>query len=97
MKVNKTSKEEIYVRVVKVIEEMLQVFREKDLRQRPKIHLESDIYSDLEVDSLEIMDVAVALEKEFGISLDVEKLAPKRLIRDIVDHIFDTLSGGKDE
>ena len=38
-----------------------------------KITLESDIMSDFEADSLDIVDMVMTLEDEFGIELDTEE------------------------
>ena len=50
-----------------------------------KITLESDIMSDFEADSLDIVDMVMTLEDEFGIEFDVDE-APET-VGDLVDMI----------
>lgn len=80
-------KSQTFLLLKKVIENLLQISRSKDLKDRPQISLETDIYDDLEIDSLEIMDLISAIEKEFHIALETEELATKRKITDMVDFL----------
>ena len=85
---NEQKKQEIFIRLKVVIEHVLQISREKNLRNRIEVAWNTDIINDLEIDSLEIMDLIGAVEKEFGISLNIEKVVSQRIIREIVDYIY---------
>lgn len=79
---------EIFRQLKKVIEQILQVARERDLRKKPEVRWETHLINELGVDSLEIMDLAAAVEKEFGITLEVQKFASEGTVRDIVSYIL---------
>lgn len=91
----KMTETDVFNQLVKVIEQLMQVFRQKDMRQRPKIELTTDIYDDLGIDSLEVMDLIAAIEKAFCVSLNVEEVATKRRISEIVEHVSKKLAEGK--
>lgn len=79
---------EIFNEVKTIIEELLQTYRTKDLRQKLEIRNETDVFKDLEIDSLEIMDLIGIIENKFKISVKPEDLVTKSKIKDIVEHII---------
>ena len=52
-----------------------------------KITLESDIIDDLGADSLSVMQVIMALEDEFGISVEDEDVTQLRKVGNIVSYL----------
>ena len=46
---------------------------------------ETDIVADLGADSLDVVEMMMALEEEFGITIDDEKIAELKTIGDVVD------------
>ena len=52
-----------------------------------KITLESDIMSDFEADSLDIVDMVVTLEDEFGIEVPDDAIESLRTVGDVVNFV----------
>lgn len=72
---------EIIVIVNKVFEESFEIEREK---LKPEAH----IFNDIGLDSLDIVDLVVALQESFGINIrNEEKVRNIRTLRDIYDFI----------
>ena len=88
---NDLSKQEIFDRVKKVIEKLLQMGRDQTIRPTSAILITTDIYGDLGIDSLEAMDLVAAIEKEFQISVVPEEMVRKTKIQDIVDTVSNAL------
>ncbi len=88
-------RDEIFLRLKKAMEQILQVTREKDINKRPEVTWGTHMVNDLGVDSLEIMDLVAVVEKEFGIKLDVQQFASQGVIGDLVGYIFDELKKRK--
>ena len=52
-----------------------------------KIKLSASLENDLGLDSLDAVELGMALEEEFGITIDEEKLASFKTVEDIVNFI----------
>jgi len=52
-----------------------------------KITLESDIMSDFEADSLDIVDMVMTLEDEFGVEVPDEAIEGLRTVGDVVNFV----------
>ena len=52
-----------------------------------KITLESDIIKDLGADSLDVVELLISLEDDYGISIPEEDIAGVKTVKDIVDMI----------
>ena len=52
-----------------------------------KIKLSASLESDLGLDSLDAVELGMALEDEFGITIDEDKLASFKTVEDIVNFI----------
>lgn len=52
-----------------------------------KIKLSASLENDLGLDSLDAVELGMALEEEFGITIDEEKLASFKIVEDIVNFI----------
>ena len=46
---------------------------------------ETDIVADLGADSLDVVEMMMALEEEFGITIEDEKIAELKTVGDVVD------------
>ena len=71
------SREEILSRLRAILEEYFDLAPEKVV---PDAHL----FDDLDLDSIDAIDLAVRLEEETGLRLDEEELKSVRLVSDIV-------------
>ena len=52
-----------------------------------KIKLSASLENDLGLDSLDAVELGMALEEEFGINIDEDKLASFKTVEDIVNFI----------
>ena len=52
-----------------------------------KIKLNASLENDLGLDSLDAVELGMALEEEFGLTIDEEKLASFKTVEDIVNFI----------
>jgi len=52
-----------------------------------KIKLNASLENDLGLDSLDAVELGMALEEEFGITIDEDKLASFKTVEDIVNFI----------
>jgi len=56
------------------------------------IQLESHLIDDLDLDSIDAIDLAVELEEETGLRLEEQELRQIRRVKDIVDLVCDRLA-----
>jgi len=73
-----TNKEEIYGWVVNILNEMFEL-------DKAQITLESNLYSDLDIDSIDAVDLAVKLKQLTGKRLEPEVFKSVRTVQDVVD------------
>ena len=52
-----------------------------------EIRLESDFVEDLDMDSIDAVDLAVAVEEELGVQFETDDLTGLQVMRDVVDLI----------
>lgn len=80
-----TSKEEIF----KIVQEaLIDLFEtEKD-----QITLDAKLYDDLDIDSIDAVDLIVRLKEEIGKKPDVEIFKQVRSVGDIVDAVYDLVN-----
>jgi acyl carrier protein len=78
--VNAMNKEELYVWLVDLLAEMFELDKSK---MTPQSHL----YSDLDIDSIDAVDLAVKLKQMTGKRLQPEVFKTIRTISDVVDAI----------
>ena len=72
-------RKELEARVVNLVAETLTVVKDK-------VSLDTDLREDLSVDSLDLVDLVLAVEQEFGIEVRDEDIGENiRTVRDIVD------------
>jgi len=73
-----TNKEEIYTWVVNILHEMFEL-------DKARITPQSNLYSDLDIDSIDAVDLAVKLKQLTGKRLEPEVFKRVRTVQDVVD------------
>jgi acyl carrier protein len=72
------TKEDIYPTLVNMLHEMFEL-------DRSKITLDANLYSDLDIDSIDAVDLAVKLKELTGKRLQPEVFKSVRTVQDVVD------------
>jgi acyl carrier protein len=75
------SKEQILARVIGVLAQSFQL-------DHRSIHPSSHLFEELELDSIDAIDLMVGLEEETGIKLSEDELHQIRRVQDVVDAIY---------
>ena len=75
------SKDEIFVRVSEVL---VETFEMEPARIQPATHL----IDDLDLDSIDLIDLVVRLEEESNLDLVEDELKELRVIQDVVDLVY---------
>lgn len=83
--VNTMSKDELYAWVVDLLAEMFEL-------DKSKLTLQSNLYADLDIDSIDAVDLAVKLKQMTGKRLQPEVFKTIRTIGDVVDALSDLAS-----
>ncbi len=92
MKYNSESdKRQIFERITRVAEDMLRLSHGQGMRKLPEIKLKTNIFNDLGFDSVEVMDLMGLIEREFGVSIEIDKMATKNTFGEIVGYIDELL------
>jgi acyl carrier protein len=73
-----TNKQEIYSWLVNILNEMFEL-------DKARITLEANLYSDLDIDSIDAVDLAVKLKQLTGKRLEPEVFKSVRTVQDVVD------------
>jgi acyl carrier protein len=73
-----TNREEIYAWLVNILHEMFEL-------DKAKITLDANLYMDLDIDSIDAVDIAVKLKQLTGKRLQPEVFKSVRTVRDVVD------------
>jgi acyl carrier protein len=73
-----TNREEIYAWLVNILHEMFEL-------DKAKITLDANLYTDLDIDSIDAVDIAVKLKQLTGKRLQPEVFKSVRTVRDVVD------------
>ena len=81
------NKEEIYQRVVLVLEELFEI----DAHQ---VALESQLYQDLDIDSIDAVDLVVELKKITGKKILPDDFKSVRTVQDVVDAVYKLINDG---
>ena len=81
------TKEEIYLKVVSIFEELFEI-------ERKQITLESNLYQDLDIDSIDAVDLLVELKKTTGKKIQPEGFRSVRTVQDVVDQVYKLLNDG---
>lgn len=72
-----------------VFERIRQILAEQLDMEEDKITMESDIVEDLEADSLDVVDLVMTMEDEFGVEVPDDQIENFRTVGDIVRYIED--------
>jgi acyl carrier protein len=75
-----TSEEEIYAWLVNILHEMFEL-------DKAKITLDANLYTDLDIDSIDAVDIAVKLKQLTGKRLQTEVFKSVRTVRDVVNAV----------
>lgn len=73
--------EEVYNKIESVLVEEFEI--EKD-----EINLDANLFTDLELDSLDAIDLMVTLDKELSIEIKTEEMKDLRTIKDVCDFVL---------
>jgi len=81
------SKEDIYLKVVSIFEELFEI-------EAQKITLEANLYQDLDIDSIDAIDLVVELKNMTGKKIQPEEFRSVRTVQDVVDQVYKLLNDG---
>lgn len=81
------NKEEIYQRVVSVLEELFEI----DAQQ---VTPDSQLYQDLDIDSIDAVDLVVELKKITGKKVLPDDFKSVRTVQDVVDVVYKLINDG---
>ncbi|MFZ6870859.1 acyl carrier protein [Undibacterium sp. Di27W] len=79
--VSEMSRDELYVWVVDLLVEMFEL-------DKASLTLESNLYADLDIDSIDAVDLAVKLKQMTGMRLQPEVFKKIRTIGDVIDALL---------
>lgn len=71
----------------KLFEQVREVLLENLGCEKEEINLKTDLVKDLEADSLDIVELSMALEDEFGITVADEDFESLQTVENIIDYI----------
>ncbi|WP_321778431.1 acyl carrier protein [Sulfurimonas sp.] len=77
------TQKEVYDKIKSVLVDEFEV-------EADDISLESNLFTDLELDSLDAIDLMVTLDKELGVEIKTEEMQEIRTIQDVCDFILAT-------
>lgn len=81
------NQEEIYQKITSVLEDLFEI----DPRQ---VSLESHLYTDLDIDSIDAVDLVVELKKITGKKIKPDDFKSVRTVQDVVDAVVKLLNDG---
>jgi len=81
------NKEEIYLKIVSIFEELFEI-------EAQKITLEANLYQDLDIDSIDAIDLVVELKNMTGKKMQPEDFRSVRTVQDVVDQVYKLLNDG---
>jgi len=80
--------QDVFERLKSLLIELLKVNQEKSIKVSPEITMETDLFDDLGMDSVEALDLMSAIEREFGVSIKLEEAIAKKKIREFVSYVI---------
>lgn len=81
------NKEEIYQKIVSVLEELFEI-------DAHRVALESNLYQDLDIDSIDAIDLIVELKKITGKKVLPGDFKSVRTVQDVVDAVYKLINDG---
>jgi len=79
------TQEEVYEKIKAVLVDEFEV-------EEDDIKMDANLFTDLELDSLDAIDLMVTLDKELDIEIKTEEMQDMRTIQDVYDFIVSTMS-----
>ena len=79
------SKDDIFIKIVLLFEELFDM--DKEL-----ITLDSNLYEDLDIDSIDAVDLVIELRKMTGKKIQPEDFKTVRTVQDIIDQVHSLLN-----
>lgn len=70
-----------------IFEEVREVLADNLACDEEEIEMETNLIEDLEADSLDVVEISMALEDEFGVAVPDEDLEKLQTVKDIVEYI----------
>lgn len=89
MSTQSVDRQQIFEKVSKVLTGILNNKSSPSSKEISTLRLDTDIFTDLGLDSLESLDLLTGLEEEFDINPDQYEAADKRTIEQIVDYVIE--------
>jgi acyl carrier protein len=80
------------VRDKEILEQVCQILAEKAALDPQTIHPESNLAEDLNIDSLDAVEMMFELEERYGIRIPDEKIADFLTVSDVVTYLSERLS-----
>ncbi len=81
------NKEDIYLKIVSIFEELFEI-------EAQKITLEANLYQDLDIDSIDAIDMVVELKNMTGKKIQPEEFRSVQTVQDVVDQVYKLLNDG---
>lgn len=81
------NKEEIYLKLVSTFEELFEI-------DAQKITPEANLYQDLDLDSIDAVDLVVELKKMTGKKIQPDVFRSVRTVQDVIDQVYKLLNDG---
>jgi len=81
---NTSSKEDIYKAVVEVLHDMFEL-------EKSKLTMDANLFTDLDIDSIDAVDLVVALSELTGKRMQPDTFKTVRTINDVVNALADLL------
>lgn len=78
------TQEEVYDKVKSVLMGEFEV-------EEDAVSMEANLFTDLELDSLDAIDLMVTLDKELGIEIKMEEMQDLRTIKDVCDFVLSSI------
>jgi len=75
----------------KIFQELKKILKDTVTVEEEEITMESDLVNDLNLDSLDLVDLALSVEQVFGFEFSDEQLQQIKTVKDVVDIIESNL------
>ncbi len=75
------TQKEVYDKIAVVLVDEFEV-------ESDDINIDANLFTDLELDSLDAIDLMVTLDKELGIEIKTEEMKDMRTIKDVCDFVL---------
>lgn len=79
------TQEEVYTKIKSVLMDEFEV-------EEDAISMQANLFTDLELDSLDAIDLMVTLDKELGIEIKTEEMQDLRTIEDVSNFVLSSIS-----